>query len=125
MDNLEEKGRRKAQFIKNAVLYYLEQSDAEKAAAAPVEIREEQLERMFLSVIQKSPRIAAALRAGSGAQDTASPKPDTPHAVGRRRHGKRLNRNLPYAGDIQVGIGPETRKKSGDHGVNSKASALF
>lgn len=73
---LEEKGRRKAQFITNAVLYYLERSNAEKATAAPGEICEEQLERMLLSVIQKSPQIAAALRVVSDAQSVVPPVPD-------------------------------------------------
>lgn len=74
---LEGKGRRKAQFITNAVLFYLEQTDTEKPSTAPEEISEELLERMILSVIQKSPQIEAALHIISDTHVVTLPESDS------------------------------------------------
>lgn len=72
---LDEKGRRKAQFITNAVLQYTE-SKPEAHGTALAGIDEKLLEQMVLSVIQKSPQIEAAVRRSS-IQAAVPPEPDT------------------------------------------------
>lgn len=64
---LEKQGRRKAQFLTNAVLCYMEKTQIRNGL--PSEISEAALERMILSVIKKHSQSASTQQA-----DTSTPK---------------------------------------------------